>query len=95
MQEPTTNPNELSKQEREVLQCVAEGKPNRHIANDMCLSAHTIKNHKANIKKKLGLSSCIQLYKGAIEWLTKASNSENKENRGWGQLFDYQYIVYK
>jgi DNA-binding NarL/FixJ family response regulator len=62
------DPNHLSKQEREILQQVAEGKPNRDIADELCLSPHTIKNHKANIMKKLGLKTTAALLRYAWEW---------------------------
>ncbi len=88
MQEPKANSDHLSKQEREVMQQVADGKPNRHIANDMCLSTHTVKNHKANLKKKLGLKNTLALFRYALDWAKqKVSPQETKtdeNNEGGG-----------
>lgn len=71
MTEQPQNPNKqpLTKQEEEVLKHIAEGEPNRQIADEMCLSPHTIKNHKANIMKKRGLTSTMQLFLYAVQWL--------------------------
>lgn len=85
MEKFTNDPSELSKQEREILQRIAEGKPNRRIADDMCLSTHTIKNHKANIIKKLGLGSTIALFTYALNWAKqKVSNQEAKTEKDEG-----------
>jgi DNA-binding NarL/FixJ family response regulator len=46
----------LSEQERNILPLLAEGKTNREIAADLCLSEHTIKSYVSNILKKLDLS---------------------------------------
>jgi DNA-binding NarL/FixJ family response regulator len=46
----------LSEQERNILPLVAEGKTNREIAAELCLSEHTIKTYVSNILKKLRLS---------------------------------------
>jgi DNA-binding CsgD family transcriptional regulator len=75
---------------RDILQQVADGKPNRHIADQICLSTHTVKNHKANLKKKLGLKSTLSLFKYALDWVkqkTSPNDSEAKEKeteRGGG-----------
>ncbi|NBC02319.1 MAG: hypothetical protein GVY20_01300 [Bacteroidetes bacterium] len=45
----------LSRRESEVLQKVAEGKTNREIADEFCLSVRTIENTRARICKKLDL----------------------------------------
>jgi DNA-binding NarL/FixJ family response regulator len=48
---------ELSVREREVLQLVALGLPNKTIANRLAISEHTVKFHVAAILAKLGASS--------------------------------------
>ena len=44
---------ELSKRELEVLALVARGDTNDRIAEELCLSSHTVKRHVANILAKL------------------------------------------
>jgi two-component system response regulator DevR len=46
----------LSEQERHILPLLAEGKTNREIAADLCLSEHTVKGYVSNVFRKLGLS---------------------------------------
>jgi DNA-binding NarL/FixJ family response regulator len=46
----------LSEQQRNILPLVAEGKTNREIAADLCLSEHTVKTYVSSILKKLRLS---------------------------------------
>jgi DNA-binding CsgD family transcriptional regulator len=53
----------FTKQERIILNLLAEGKQNIYIADTICLSVHTIKNHKANICQKLNLQGCTELYR--------------------------------
>ena len=47
----------LSEREREVLEQVAAGASNKHIARDLSLSLHTVKRHIANILDKLDCAS--------------------------------------
>ncbi|WP_162265840.1 helix-turn-helix transcriptional regulator [Celeribacter ethanolicus] len=48
---------DLTPREREVLSLVAAGRPNKAIANDLSVSAHTIKLHIHRIMTKLGVSN--------------------------------------
>jgi DNA-binding NarL/FixJ family response regulator len=43
----------LTERELEVLRLVSRGLPNHEIADELCLSAHTVKRHVANILAKL------------------------------------------
>ena len=43
----------LSQREMEILKYVAEGNPNKHIADTLNISAQTIKNHITSIMRKL------------------------------------------
>lgn len=47
----------LTRREVEVLQLVARGRQNKHIAEDLVLSQHTVKLHIHNIINKLGVSN--------------------------------------
>lgn len=51
----------LSKREKEVVQCLAEGLSNREIADRLSLSQHTIKNYLFRVFDKLGVSSRVEL----------------------------------
>ena len=53
--------NRLTEREREVLRMVAGGHTADEIATELGISYRTAVNHKANIAKKLDLSSCRQL----------------------------------
>jgi two-component system response regulator DegU len=61
----------LSDRELEILQLVAEGWSNRHIADHLCLSPYTVKNHVHNILKKLRVQRRLEAIKYAAErqWL--------------------------
>ncbi len=64
----------LSCQERKVLQLMADGHKNQAIAETMCLSPHTVKNHKTNACQKLNLASTADLLCYAIRNATTLQN---------------------
>lgn len=47
----------LTVREEEVLDLIKLGLPNREIANRLCVSTHTVKNHVHNVLNKLGVRS--------------------------------------
>ena len=53
--------------EREILKLVAEGRPNRYIAEQFTLSLKTIEKHRSNLMKKLDLHNVASLTAFAIE----------------------------
>ncbi len=55
---------QLSEREREVLELVASGASNKHIARVLDLSLHTVKRHVCNILDKLDCDSRGQ----AADW---------------------------
>lgn len=59
--------NPLSARELEVLTLVAEGHGSETIASRLKLSKRTVDNHRANIRKKLGLTNAAELTRYAIE----------------------------
>ena len=46
---------ELTKREKEILICISKGKTNHEIAEDLCITEHTVKKHTSNIFEKLNL----------------------------------------
>lgn len=57
----------LTNREREVLKLVAEGHPNKYIAQYLCLSVKTVEKHRSNLMKKLDLHNASALTAYAIE----------------------------
>jgi len=56
----------ITPRQREVLQLIAEGHPNREIASILHISVKTVDNHRANLMGKLGLNSNADLIQYAI-----------------------------
>lgn len=52
---------QLSRREEEVLRLLIQGKANKVIAHEMCLSTKTIETHRAHIMRKLGVNSLAGL----------------------------------
>ena len=48
---------ELSPREKEIVVCVVKGMTNKQIAEQLCLSTHTIMTHRRNISSKLQIHS--------------------------------------
>lgn len=62
VQSPSTGPElQLSARQLQVAQWVAQGKTNAEIGRILSCSENTIKTHKANIMRKLGVSNSVQL----------------------------------
>lgn len=51
---------ELTEREKEVLRWLAKGATNREIAEQLCVSEGTVKNHVSNILSRLGLRDRVQ-----------------------------------
>lgn len=47
----------LTKREMQVLELVADGLPNREVANQLHISENTVKNHMRSIHEKLGVKT--------------------------------------
>jgi len=56
----------LTAREREVLQLIGEGRTNREIADQLCLSVKTVEVHRARIAEKLGVRGRSLLVKYSI-----------------------------
>ncbi len=57
----------LTQREREVIQLIAEGFSCRQISDKLCISQKTVRNHKANLMKKLNLRNVAEITKYAIQ----------------------------
>ena len=64
---PANSWDTLTHREREVLKLVAEGHPNKYIADYLCLSIKTVEKHRSNLMKKLDLHNASMLTSYAIE----------------------------
>ncbi len=49
--------NTLSGRERDIIRAIAQGKANKEIADELCISVHTVATHRRNISTKLGIHS--------------------------------------
>jgi NarL family two-component system response regulator LiaR len=57
---PKRPEDELTDREREVLACIARGRSNKEIGEDLFISEKTVKTHVGNILDKLGLADRTQ-----------------------------------
>jgi len=64
---PSSPWDTLTHREREVLKLVAEGHPNKFIADYFSLSIKTVEKHRSNLMKKLNLHNASTLTAYAIE----------------------------
>ncbi len=58
---------QLTPREQEIIKYVAEGLMNKEIAEKLCISIRTVDTHKNNILSKLNLNSTVELVKYAIK----------------------------
>ena len=56
----------LTSRESEVLQLIAEGKPNKQIAADLCISIKTVEKHRQQVMNKLNIHDVAGLTRYAI-----------------------------
>jgi len=56
----------LTARERQVIKLIAEGKSGREIGKLLFISTRTVENHRANITRKLNLSTTAEIVKYAI-----------------------------
>lgn len=57
----------LTTREREVLNLVVEGKPNKKIAEELGISDRTVEIHRSNVMAKMQVSSLPQLVQALLE----------------------------
>jgi FixJ family two-component response regulator len=58
----------LTKREREVLNCVVEGLPNKRTADRLNISQRTVEVHRANLMHKLQANSTAELVRLILEY---------------------------
>ena len=51
----------LTEREREVMQCVVEGLPNKLIADQLHISVRTVEVHRARVFEKMAVRSAVEL----------------------------------
>lgn len=47
----------LSEREKDIIRAIARGRANKEIADELCISVHTVATHRRNISSKLGIHS--------------------------------------
>ena len=62
----TTDSQELTAREREIVRCIARGLSTKEIAASLFLSTHTVTTHRRNICAKLDIHSAPALTVYAI-----------------------------
>jgi DNA-binding NarL/FixJ family response regulator len=62
----------LTNRELQIFEFIGQGLGTSKIADKLHLSVKTIETHRANIKKKLGLSSSNELMRSAVQWSLEA-----------------------
>jgi two-component system CheB/CheR fusion protein len=64
----------LTPRERQVMDLVIEGKPNKQIAHVLGISQRTVENHRAAMMRKFGARSLSQLIRLTIEASSRADS---------------------
>lgn len=67
----------LSEREIQVLQLIAEGLANKHIADKLCISKHTVMTHRKHIMGKLKINNTASLVMYAVRENLLAGVSNN------------------
>ncbi|GAA2152280.1 response regulator transcription factor [Glycomyces lechevalierae] len=67
-QAPTGTGEALSERELELVRLVARGRTNAEIAEELFISAGTVKNHLANVQRRLGVRNRVEI--AAWAWST-------------------------
>ena len=66
----------LTPREREVLELVTSGKPNKVMAADLSLSPRTVEIHRARVMEKMGASSLAQLVRMTLDLQESCPNPD-------------------
>lgn len=63
----STESNEITPREKEVLDLVAQGKSTKQVADLLGISIRTVESHRINMLKKMKVNNTAELIKKAIE----------------------------
>jgi two-component system, NarL family, invasion response regulator UvrY len=64
--EPAPDPAALSERETEIARLIGQGKSTKQVAAALFISIHTVRTHRKNIMKKLGINSITELVLYAV-----------------------------
>lgn len=78
----------VTHRERQVLKLVAEGRPNKSIAEYLSLSVKTVEKHRSNLMKKLDLHNASMLTAFAFSKGLVVSESDSADSAPGGQWRD-------
>ena len=67
----TSEIDQLSDRELEILELIGKGNEVRQIAKNLHLSPKTVETHRAHIKEKLNLANAHQVGRFAVQWLAQ------------------------
>lgn len=65
--EPGPEPPALSERETEIARLIGKGKSTKEVARELFISIHTVRTHRKNILKKLGINSISELVLYAVQ----------------------------
>ena len=65
----------LTKRQREVLDLVLAGRPNKHIASALAICERTVEVHRAACMKKLGVHSQAELFRDYMDASARGADS--------------------
>lgn len=83
----------LTPRERQVLDCVAAGKPNKETGRELNISHKTVELHRSRVMAKLRAESLVQLIEvrlAAGEWAAEAAcrGARPRDDDGTGRVLD-------
>lgn len=64
---PGVESSPLTQRQRDVVRLICKGYPNKQIANELCVSVHTIKSHIHSILERLQLQSRLEIARFGTE----------------------------
>lgn len=68
----------LTAREVEIVEAIAAGNDSPSIAEQLHLSVKTVEAHRSRIRKKLGLTSSIELIRFAVRWTQEHAGRRNR-----------------